>query len=217
METAIEVGGRNAVEQRVEGHEKFKPSQNVVVFVGPEGSGKTSQAKLFAEQIGLPYFTYGDVFRDAAKNDQTELGAEFMRPFLKHDYVKLAVLEKLISRELRKEEYQNGVVIDGDLRLEGETELLVSLLSLAGIENPNITVFYLRIPGWKAFERTVVRGRADDTVEGMMGRLGAFYTGLGQRSSELRKMSKEGKLRFIQIDATKTIDGVGEELLRKFK
>ncbi len=214
METAIGVGVH--VEDITGKNEKLKSSQNVVVFVGPEGSGKTSQAKLFARQIGFPFLTYGDVFRNAAENDQTDLGEECRRVFRVHDYIKLPVLEKLISQELRKEEYQNGVVIDGALRQAGEPESFIDLLNLGGIVNPNITVFFLRIPGWKAFERTAKRGRVDDTVGGMMGRLGAFYEGLGKRSSGLRKMSEEGSLRFFQIDATKTIEEVGQDVLGNF-
>lgn len=203
-------------DQQIDGYERLQETRNVVVFLGAEGSGKTSQAKLFAKQIGLPFLTYGDVFRNAAENDRTELGEECRRVFRDHDYIKLTVLKELIFRELKKEEYKNGVVIDGALRQEGESESFSDLLKSAGVENPNITVFFLRIPGWRAFERTIKRGRQDDTLVGMTGRLGAFYKGLGKRSSGLRKMSEEGKLRFFQIDATKTIDEVGQNVLANF-
>ncbi len=198
--------------------ENLGQTREIVVFVGPEGSGKTSQAKLLAQQIDLPFLTYGDIFREAAENDRTFLGDECRRIFEEHDYIKLFVLTELISIELRKKEYQNGAVIDGALRIPGEVESFEELLKLAGIEKSNITVFYLRIPGWKGFERTLNgRKRPDDTVEGMTGRLSAFYSGLGQRSSELRKMSEGGRLRFIQINANRTIEEISGEILEKFK
>ena len=45
-----------------------------IVFYGPEGSGKGTQAKLLAEKLELPILTSGDLVRDAATNDRGIIG-----------------------------------------------------------------------------------------------------------------------------------------------
>jgi len=45
-----------------------------IVFYGPEGSGKGTQAKLLSQKLKLPLITFGDLVRDAAKNDQGMVG-----------------------------------------------------------------------------------------------------------------------------------------------
>ncbi|OGH23556.1 MAG: hypothetical protein A2958_00440 [Candidatus Levybacteria bacterium RIFCSPLOWO2_01_FULL_38_13] len=210
------ITGRRGVPDLREGDSHRK---HIIIFVGPEGSGKSSQAKLLADQIGLPFLTYGDVFRRAAEEDDTCIGDECRRAFREHDYIKLPVLKELISREIKKEECQGGVVIDGALRIPGEVETFEELLQLAGIENPIIFVFYLRIPGWKSFERLVDgRRRQDDTIDAVQSRLFNFYSDLGKRMADVRKRSdRNGDWRFIQINANRTIEEVGGEILDKFE
>jgi len=43
------------------------------IFLGPQGSGKGTQAKIFAQKLGVPHISTGDIFRDNIGR-QTELG-----------------------------------------------------------------------------------------------------------------------------------------------
>ena len=45
-----------------------------IVFFGPEGSGKGTQAKLLSAALNLPILTSGDLVRDAAENDKGIIG-----------------------------------------------------------------------------------------------------------------------------------------------
>ena len=40
-----------------------------IIFYGPEGSGKSTQAKMLAEKLNLPYLGSGDLVRKYAKED----------------------------------------------------------------------------------------------------------------------------------------------------
>ena len=44
-----------------------------IVFIGPPGVGKGTQAKLVSEHTGLPHISSGDLFRENIKNE-TKLG-----------------------------------------------------------------------------------------------------------------------------------------------
>lgn len=43
--------------------EKERTAKAIYVFVGPEGSGKTTHAQFLAEKLGIPKLTMGDEFR----------------------------------------------------------------------------------------------------------------------------------------------------------
>jgi adenylate kinase len=43
-----------------------------LIFIGPPGSGKGTQAKLLCERLGLVHFSTGDILRDAVAKDTAE-------------------------------------------------------------------------------------------------------------------------------------------------
>lgn len=49
--------------------EKLEIDNRIIVFIGAEGSGKTTVAKRLAEESRKPYITTGDTIRDLATND----------------------------------------------------------------------------------------------------------------------------------------------------
>ena len=44
-----------------------------LIFVGPQGCGKGTQAKVVAEKMGLCHISMGDLLRDLIKNGEGEL------------------------------------------------------------------------------------------------------------------------------------------------
>ena len=42
-----------------------------IIFFGPPGSGKGTQAKLFSEQIGIPHLSTGDILREKLKSEDS--------------------------------------------------------------------------------------------------------------------------------------------------
>lgn len=159
----------------------------IFCFVGAEGAGKTAQADLLAKELGLPLVAFGDIFRFMAKNDLTKLGDECRSILLNHNYIKPDMLYEIIGTYIKQDQFKKGFVIDGAFRTLAETENFESMLNAADRNMP-LTVFFLRIPGWQSFQRlTHGRRREDDTEEGVLSRLGNFYSELGKRVSFIRK------------------------------
>ncbi len=81
----------------------------IVVFLGPPGSGKGTQAKKLSQELGLMHISTGDILRDAVKN-QTELGKrakEYMdRGELVPDNLMIALIEEVMPKE-------GGFILDG--------------------------------------------------------------------------------------------------------
>jgi adenylate kinase len=108
----------------------FSPlnSENIVIFLGPPGSGKGTQAKEVAESFKIPHISTGDLFRENLKNN-TPLGLQ-VKDFM--DAGKLVpdqiVIEMLKSR-ISLPDSQNGYVLDGFPRSIPQAEALESLLA----------------------------------------------------------------------------------------
>jgi hypothetical protein len=73
-----------------------------IVFIGPPGSGKGTQAKILEQKLGLPQVATGDLFRYNLKN-QTELGLLAKKYMdageLVPDEVTIRMVEDRLSRE----------------------------------------------------------------------------------------------------------------------
>lgn len=194
--------------------EKLQIVDRIIVFIGTEGSGKTTMAKRLAEETGLPYVTTGDIIRDLAKNDRGALGDECRDMFANHAYLDGATLLKILVHRFSQEDVAAGLILDGGLRTTEETADFASMLTEARLNLP-VTVIHLRIPGWMSFERLMGetgRNRNDDTIEGILSRLSKYYYQLGQRA---RVVENQSGWQLIHVNATGSIEVVYAEVIEK--
>lgn len=98
-------------------------NQNVIILLGPPGSGKGTQAKIISEELGLPHISTGDLFRENISKN-TELG-EKAKSFMNQG--KLVpddlVLEMLYDR-VSKPDCKAGYLLDGFPRTIPQAESL---------------------------------------------------------------------------------------------
>jgi adenylate kinase len=103
----------------------------IIVLAGAPGSGKGTHAKLVAKKLGLPHISSGDALREAVERG-TPLGIE-AEPHMKAgalvpDEILLAWADELLT----KQEYANGVILDGFPRTLPQAEGLAKLLQKRG-------------------------------------------------------------------------------------
>lgn len=179
--------------------EKIDLGKQIIIFMGPEGSGKTTIAKQIADISGKPYISTGDIIRDLAANDQGELGDACRKMFSENAYLDPQMLLDIVNNRLKQEDTRGGFIMDGGLRTTDETRDFPNTLKTVGREMP-VTVVQLKIPGWMSFDRLLgKRKRSDDTVEGITRRLSKYYLELGQRASLIENHKN---WRLIHVDAT---------------
>lgn len=98
-----------------------------LIFLGPPGAGKGTQAKMVTEKYGFPQISTGDILRQAVK-DRTPMGItakEFM------DAGKLVpdeVVIGIIDERLQKPDCKKGFILDGFPRTVPQAEALDALL-----------------------------------------------------------------------------------------
>ena len=109
----------------------------ILVFLGPPGAGKGTQAKKLAEDKGFVHISTGDILRDAVRKG-TPLGKkakEYMeRGELVPDDLMVALIEEVFPEG-------RGVVIDGFPRTVPQAEALDRMLSKRGIRVDRAVLF----------------------------------------------------------------------------
>ncbi len=144
-----------------------------ILILGPQGSGKGTQAKLLAASRGLAHVATGDILRAAIANG-SELGRR-VEPILERG--DLVPDELMIDVIRERVEGEDGYVLDGFPRTLPQAEALGSML--AEIEKPFDAVLLLQVSDDVATRRLQVRaaneGRADDSPEAIRNRLRLYH------------------------------------------
>ena len=101
-----------------------------LVFVGPPGAGKGTQAKVICEKWKIPQISTGDMLR-AGKADGT-LPKDLVEQMSKGGLVPDEVVIDLINKRTEKEDAANGFLLDGFPRTQPQAEALDKLLESRG-------------------------------------------------------------------------------------
>jgi len=101
-----------------------------LVFLGPPGSGKGTQAKILAEKKNLKHISTGDVLRNAVKNG-AELGQKAKQFMDAGDLVPDDLILGMIKEILQKD--SDGFIFDGFPRTAAQAESLGKLMEEIGI------------------------------------------------------------------------------------
>ncbi len=102
-----------------------------LIFLGPPGAGKGTQAKALAQEWGVPQIATGEMLREAVKAG-TPLGREAGRIMESGALVPDEVMVGLIAERLRQPDAARGFILDGFPRTIAQAEALARLLKDAG-------------------------------------------------------------------------------------
>jgi adenylate kinase len=97
-----------------------------VIFVGPPGAGKGTQAAKLAAHLCVPRISTGDMLRDAIAN-KTPLGKEAEPLMERGDLVPDDLLIALVRERVAREDCAQGVVLDGFPRTLPQAEGLAGM------------------------------------------------------------------------------------------
>jgi adenylate kinase len=146
-----------------------------VVFLGPPGSGKGTQAKLLSERLKVPAISTGDILRTAVK-DRTPLGLEAQAIMEKGELVSDALIVALIRERIARKDARGGFILDGFPRTLEQGRALEALLSEGG--ESLATAVNFAVPEATLVDRMAGRakaeGRADDRPETVRERLRVY-------------------------------------------
>jgi adenylate kinase len=144
-----------------------------VLFLGPPGAGKGTQAKLLAMALGVPHVSTGEMLREAVAAG-TDLGKQAEEIMAAGDLVPDALVIALVEDRLGRTDAACGYLLDGFPRNVLQAEELFTAIGGAAIE----TVLLLDVPEDELVDRLLKRaadeGRADDNEETIRRRLEVY-------------------------------------------
>ena len=121
-----------------------------LVFMGPPGAGKGTQAKAVAVHYGVPHISSGDIFRGEIER-KTPLGRKIRSYLEQGALVPDEITVEAVASRLEGEDCADGWLLDGFPRTEGQAKALDETLEADGAELS--AVVYLEVDGETIVER----------------------------------------------------------------
>ena len=170
-----------------------------IVFIGPPGAGKGTQAARLSQDLGLPHLSTGDMLRQAI-HDQTPLGQLADEYMSSGQLVPDAVVVKIAGERLEWPDCKQGFLFDGFPRTLAQAQSLDDCLENLGCAL-NVALEF-RVPDAEIMQRLAKRSRSDDRPEIIAERLRGYHR---QTEPLLDYYRHKGLLRVV--------DGMGDTQL----
>jgi adenylate kinase len=114
-----------------------------VIFLGPPGSGKGTQAKELAKQYGVPHLSTGDMLREHVSKG-TPLGLRAKPIMERGELVPDSLVLKMVADRIERPDCEHGFVFDGFPRTVAQAKYLGEMLRRQGFKQP--FVIHMVIP-----------------------------------------------------------------------
>ena len=108
-----------------------------LIFLGPPGAGKGTQALGVSSSLNIPHISTGDMFRSAIKNE-TPTGLEAKRYMDAGQLVPDSVVIAMVKERLAMDDCANGYLLDGFPRTVEQAEALKDIAEPDAVVNMDV-------------------------------------------------------------------------------
>lgn len=179
-----------------------------IVFLGPPGSGKGTQATLLKERLGVPHISTGELLR-AAVAARTPLGLQAKAAMDAGELVSDDLVLGLIEERMAADDTASGYILDGYPRNLAQAEALDKVLG--SLNRPVQKALALMVDEEQIVQRLAKRaeqeGRSDDTEEVVRNRLAVYREQTAPVADHYR-----AKGILVDIDGVGTIEEINQRL-----
>ena len=186
-----------------------------IVFFGPPGSGKGTQAKLLAKELNILHLSTGDILREKL-SDGDSLSIKLKEVMSSGNLVSDEILNQIIANKLMSEECINGYILDGYPRTILQSEFLLSFTKSNSL-NLDI-IFNFKIDFKLVEQRIILRSkqeqRSDDNIDVIKTRLDKY---IEETYPVSQFFSENFSKNFFTIDASQEVSKIQKELMNIIK
>ena len=178
-----------------------------LLFIGPPGAGKGTQAGKVAARLGIPHVSTGAMFRDHVSRG-TDLGRKVEAILAAGDYVPDEVTVAMLSERISQDDAGDGFILDGFPRTEAQVASLDRLIGEDGLDK--VVVF--EVDEDELSERLLSRGRDDDNEDTIRYRFKVYL----EQTQPLIDIY-EARSVTVYVDGIGEVDEVTERILSKIE
>lgn len=200
-----------------------------LIFLGPPGAGKGTQAVRIAQQYGIAHISTGDMLRSEIRNG-SKLGEEAKAFIDRGELVPDSVIIGMVEQRIQAEDCKNGFLLDGFPRTTEQADALSKLVEIDRVVDIDVPSerLVVRISGRRTCPNcgagyhisthpsdtcdhcgAILTQRDDDKAETVRNRLAVY----AQKTAPLIEYyQKRGKLTTVNGD--QSIDDVTTDILK---
>ncbi len=183
-----------------------------IIFFGPPGSGKGTQAKILCQKLNIAHLSTGDILREKL-NDNDELSLQLKKIMSSGNLVSDNILNQIISSKLISDSSMKGFVLDGYPRTLTQSEFLLSFSKTKKISFDFIFGFEINFNIVK--ERIVLRSekeqRSDDSIDVIETRLSKY---LDETLPVSDFFADKFSQNYFKIDASKKVSEIENNIMK---
>lgn len=175
-----------------------------LIFLGPPGAGKGTQAKVLSETSGIPHISTGDILRSAVSQG-TVLGQKAQSYMDRGELVPDELILELIHECLTQFDGEPGWILDGFPRNVAQAVFLDDLLK--DTNQSYEAVINLEVPDEVLVSRMLSRGRDDDNESVIRNRLKVYR----QQTAPLIDYYRD-RQKLMSVNGNQTMEAVTSDL-----
>ena len=201
-----------------------------VIFLGPPGAGKGTQAQRICDALNIPQISTGDILRRAMK-EETPTGLKAKQYIEAGKLVPDEVIIAIVRERLAMDDCQNGYILDGFPRTVPQAEALDTIAKIDVVVDLDVADEELiaRLSGRRVclacgatYHVSHLNGetkcikcgeeliqRKDDSAETVLNRLTVYHE---QTAPLVDYYQKQGKL--CCVNGQQSIEDVNQDILR---
>ena len=180
-----------------------------MIFMGPPGAGKGTQAEVVAERYSIPAISTGDIFRKNV-SEGTELGIQAQRFMDAGEYVPDELTNLMVRNRIDEPDAERGFLLDGYPRTLAQVEELDGMIKHTGHVLDAVVVLTVDKEELvqRLLQRAETEGRADDTEDVVRRRQEVYH----DQTAPLIDVYRDRGL-MIEVDGMGEVDEVSKRVL----